>query len=280
MPYCLKCGKPHDDNSKYCSSCGQPLIPDQSRKNDSRQQDFAGKIVKCPSCGEKIQSFTAKCPTCGHEFRGIDSTDSIKELSHKLESVSSESAKADLIRTFPIPNTKEDIFEFMILASTNIKGELPISVFDAWSVKLSQIYKKAELSLVNTPDFVEIQSLYNKTKKQVHIQKCKCILKHFANRVSKMLIANPSIFLICIGLLFSEYDDASIVLIILGGFVASIMSIYYAKNNMVKTCIGNGIIIIGLACILSEYDDRRMPLFIIGALVFIVYAVTLAKSKQ
>ena len=40
-----------------------------------------------------------------------------------------------MIRNFPIPNAKEDIIEFMILASSNILGEDERDIYVAWIVK-------------------------------------------------------------------------------------------------------------------------------------------------
>ena len=32
------------------------------------QQEYAGKVLKCPSCGAELPSMIAICPTCGHEI--------------------------------------------------------------------------------------------------------------------------------------------------------------------------------------------------------------------
>lgn len=36
--------------------------------NTQRQQEYAGKVLKCPSCGAELPSMIAICPTCGHEI--------------------------------------------------------------------------------------------------------------------------------------------------------------------------------------------------------------------
>lgn len=38
-------------------------------KNTENKQEWAGKVVKCPHCGEVIPSFTAICPSCHSELR-------------------------------------------------------------------------------------------------------------------------------------------------------------------------------------------------------------------
>ena len=45
-----------------------------------RKQEFAGKIIKCPSCGAELQSFDAVCPNCGHEINSQNVSSSLKEF--------------------------------------------------------------------------------------------------------------------------------------------------------------------------------------------------------
>lgn len=80
--------------------------------------------------------------------------------------------KKSLIRSFAVPNTKEDLFEFLILATSNINMQRyndfnPISkseqaVSDAWEAKFEQAYEKAKLCFGNTPEFKKIQTIYEK----------------------------------------------------------------------------------------------------------------------
>lgn len=79
----------------------------------------------------------------------------------------SEYQKENIIRSFPIPNTKEDIFEFMILASSNIDEHPNKNVFNAWIAKFEQCYQKAKLSFKQENDFVKIQAIYEKTQKEI-----------------------------------------------------------------------------------------------------------------
>lgn len=86
--------------------------------------------------------------------------------------------KISVIRNFPIPNTKEDLYEFFITAETNIDAdsyeseeETKEKAFsEAWRVKLDQSYEKAKLLLADDPRFSEIQSTY----KNIHRKVKKC----------------------------------------------------------------------------------------------------------
>ena len=149
--FCPHCGTKLDSDAKFCKHCGSPVDRTETGTFKAREQEYAGKMIKCPACGEDIPSFTAVCPSCGHEIRGSRATNSVQELSYKLEHTSSDKAKANLIRTFPIPNTREDILEFMILASTNIENSYQPEVSEAWSVQFEQAFSKAKIFYGDDP---------------------------------------------------------------------------------------------------------------------------------
>lgn len=166
MQFCKICGTKLADGAKFCQKCGSNLKVDNFSGNQ-RQPMSGGKIYKCPYCGEILSAFEINCPACGNELRDAATTSAIREFSYRLSNAVSEYQKVNIIRSYPIPNTKEDIFEFMILASTNI-NEQPINdVFEAWIIKFEQCYQKAKLSFRQESDFVKIQAIYEKTRKDI-----------------------------------------------------------------------------------------------------------------
>ena len=99
----------------------------------------------CPKCGKQVPPLTLKCE-CGYEFTKSNKVSSVQELSDKIESIMNEPIKytkpegrelteldktqqkntimnerrqrvMDLISMFPVPNTKEDIIEFLSLSA-------------------------------------------------------------------------------------------------------------------------------------------------------------------
>lgn len=156
--FCTKCGAKNNFEAKFCQSCGSPIqIINNSQKVEKsfevpqniklsyseRKQEYAGKLIKCPSCGEILDAFVFKCPLCGYELRGVCSNQALSELFAKLEAIDlqpdnnvqlkkhnnsgeiteKEKQKISLIRNFPIPNTREDLYEFLIMAFSNIDME-------------------------------------------------------------------------------------------------------------------------------------------------------------
>lgn len=199
MVFCNKCGKKLADDARFCSGCGAIVSPTE----DQRKIVYEGEIHKCPNCGEVLNSFAAYCPTCGYELRDTLAVNSVRELSYKLENIEkareqrkshsfigmlfggdgqlgkTDEQKISLIRNFAIPNTKEDLFEFVILAASNIdlklyglgdKGVITASqraVSDAWLAKFEQAYQKAQIAFGMTPEFLNISKIYDDKMKKL-----------------------------------------------------------------------------------------------------------------
>ena len=157
MPYCSKCGQKVADDALFCQRCGAPIAPADGART-GRRETWEGTVHKCPSCGAEVGSFMSACPVCGHELRGVGANESVREFEERLSSVSSGKKRDAMIRSFYIPNTREDIYEFFILADSNIKagGEN----VDAWRAKLEQALTKAELVFGESPELERIDKMY------------------------------------------------------------------------------------------------------------------------
>lgn len=214
--FCTKCGAKNNFEAKFCQSCGSPIqIINNSQKVEKsfevpqniklsyseRKQEYAGKLIKCPSCGEILDAFVFKCPLCGYELRGVCSNQALSELFAKLEAIDlqpdnnvqlkkhnnsgeiteKEKQKISLIRNFPIPNTREDLYEFLIMAFSNIdmehiegvndssQSESDKAISEAWRAKYEQAYHKAKISFGKLPEFQELNIKFtNKINKHEH----------------------------------------------------------------------------------------------------------------
>jgi len=153
-----------------------------SQHESKPKSNKEGDIKKCPSCGAPVQSFATKCSDCDHEFKNIESSNSIKNLVMKLEEAEEKArntksggglvgglmkmidgetdlekriynAKSNVISSFPIPNTKEDILEFLALSVAQVNS-IKIGVViklagtsGTYGYKIT--YKRAWLSIAN-----------------------------------------------------------------------------------------------------------------------------------
>ena len=102
---------------------------------DAAKRDKIGKV--CPQCGKQVPPLTLKCE-CGYEFTNAKQSFSMQILSERLNAISLtddeikeieghtnanlrdkarrdilDSKQINLISTFPVPNTKEDIIDFL-----------------------------------------------------------------------------------------------------------------------------------------------------------------------
>lgn len=145
MPFCLNCGSQNADGMRFCTSCGKPIAGTAQSSNSQASVSKVGNIRKCPSCGAPLESFQARCPSCGHELNSVQVSSSIQLFVKKIERANDLSEQIEMIESFPIPNTKEDIFEFAIMAITKIKPN-GSKTNDAWETKLKQAYLKAQLA--------------------------------------------------------------------------------------------------------------------------------------
>lgn len=181
MAYCTNCGAQVDDNAKFCGACGNKMASNpQPPKSTARKSNYDGAIHKCPNCGAGLASFVKNCPECGYELRGADGVESVSDFARRYASTTSNEKKVDLIRTFVIPNTKEDILEFAILASSNIDtsaytrdtvvesgGVSQQEVSEAWMAKFEQAYQKATILLSDTSESKKIEKLYEDKKSKL-----------------------------------------------------------------------------------------------------------------
>lgn len=132
------------------------LLQKRQRELNQKKEELEQKCEKekkeafgrtCPNCGAQVPPLTLKCE-CGYEFATTKAVSSIQILSDKLSSIklteeekkeidqSSEdekegkrerfiaNKKIDIISTFPIPNTKEDIIEFLAISVSSANKEI------------------------------------------------------------------------------------------------------------------------------------------------------------
>lgn len=199
--FCSKCGTNLPVDADYCPECGKKV--NIGAVNSERIIEYRGKIVKCPNCGKPLNSFEMKCESCGYEIRCTTENSSIKLFEDNLRQLDNTrqvgkkstlgqmcdmyNLSADVtdvklanhIKTFPIPNTKEDIMEFLILALSNINfaayefgsGLTPSEftgrklIDQAWISKFEQAYQKAKIAFPEDQIIIGVKNQFDAKKK-------------------------------------------------------------------------------------------------------------------
>lgn len=183
MSFCSNCGSKLIEDAAFCHRCGTAASL-ATRSFPAREMEFAGKIVKCPQCGDPIEPFETVCDACGFVFRDSPHSKSMQQFADALSKLGESTGSTDnptlfkekliaLIRGFAIPNNKQDIVEFFILAQTNIVSNSPCwsqsdssvkrEVAEAWLAKLNQAYSKAMISFTDQDERSYIESAYAST---------------------------------------------------------------------------------------------------------------------
>ena len=187
MAYCTKCGAKLVEGNAFCGNCGSPVGEQIKRKEKTT-------VAYCPACGEVVGKNETKCPACGFEIRDA-SEGSIALLSEKLDKIeamrprinkddeedeisATDKRKINLIQTWPIPNTKEDLYEFMSMASGNATSSrgfftsaTDTALMSAWLSKFEQSYAKAERLFGADEDFELIKKLKADVSKKTMLAK-------------------------------------------------------------------------------------------------------------
>ena len=233
MAFCMNCGQEIPNGAKFCSNCGI-ATGEVKTETSERKTKYEGELHKCPNCGELLEAFVTICPACKYELRGTVATSRVHELSQKIEKIDSVEEKIDLISNFYIPNTKEDIYEFFILAVSNIKADSDCR--EAWVAKLEQAYLKAKLVLGESEDFKYFQDLYDKSiKSSIKNQMVE------SNRYKGKTVFVIGIIMIAIGII---------------GILATHIS-YYSMPFMALGALGVIVFLVGLIMFVAPNKKRR-----------------------
>ena len=152
----------------------------KEQRQAASKSNKQGAVKKCPACGAFVQQMQIKCPECGYEFRDIEACSTTKELQKKLDEIASEASnhsvvssisarlcgtidkvttrKIQTIKNWPVPNTKEDLIEMLILCNSNRKidygsdVETERMIASAWNAKFKQVMSKAKIMLKDDPE--------------------------------------------------------------------------------------------------------------------------------
>lgn len=176
-------------------------------------------MLYCNNCGKELDSFTVVCPACGCEIHNKKATDSVKEFYSDLLSARTANEKAYLIRSYPIPNAREDVFEFMILACSNIGVEENQDIYEAWLVKIQQAYQKAKLLFGQDSDFTKIQQIYDNCIEGIDAQNRQKMNKYIFETVIRNGISCVGIFILIAAVIMDRTGGNASLMELVGGIV-------------------------------------------------------------
>lgn len=293
MTFCINCGQELDDSAKFCANCGKAVGTSQNETVEQRKIVYEGEIHKCPNCGEMLSSLAVICPSCGYEIRGSKASDSVKEFAMRLADVENNQQKIIIIQSFPIPNNKEDILEFLILAascfepSNNLTGDsVKKDVSDAWRVKVEQSYQKAKLLFANDANFFKIQNVYDQTYNRIKTSASKMQKKRIEQLLLRTIGLWGGLVVFIIGFFIdissplantSVFHFSGAVIMIIGAQMIGKQS-----KGMVGAEVGigavSGLLVLLLGMLLEEtFDGNGSVMILSGGITLIITVVRLIR---
>ena len=127
-------------------------------QHGSQPVSKVGDIRKCPACGSPVSSFSTKCADCSHEFNNTSVNTSIQSLFDLLQRARTLGEKEELIRNFPVPNTKEAILEFLAQGVPGAKADKSSSSSKATRI-ITGYFTLGASELINKFSKTDSQSL-------------------------------------------------------------------------------------------------------------------------
>ena len=245
-------------------------------KEESNNNQIA--IYRCPCCNAALDSFEARGPYCNIELRDLKSSKVVqgflngynKIINKEMPDFSNyrkkdkeeqlyyfQSQKEELainyIKNYPVPNSREELIEFMILTISNIDLGLDYdnAINSAWIDKMEQIMKKAEITFKNEQDLKIIKDLYNSKKIGIKQRRYK-----IGSIIALSLLAYIIVFLI----MFLSLLGVALSFLLLSVYTFAFSSLYQKK--LVKNISGIPVSIINLL---------GFALFGISSILFIVF---------
>lgn len=191
----------------------------QVSAHEPKSDKFGGQAMRCPACGALYVAGTAVCPECGYSFTGVKATRSSEKLYEMLMKFNAENKveqkhtggggvmsimgldsssikkmynlgddgesdiarrKFDVIQSFPVPNSREDLIDFLTsiqpkadpsapktgmsgggIPGTAIGTKKKENLGYAYWLLYANCINKARISFANDPDFAPFFSYYD-----------------------------------------------------------------------------------------------------------------------
>lgn len=154
-------------------------IDAQQQKCDQTAEAAAAKKrgKTCPRCGASVQSMQLTCPECGFEFNNKEANASARELMKLLSECSDTEKQVSIIENYPIPNTRENLIEFISscmgrcrISLSELSSSDKAEICMAWRRLSQQVVIKAQLMLKDDPEVMkQVKKLEKLASKKIRV---------------------------------------------------------------------------------------------------------------
>ena len=143
----------------------QKAEKEKAEKSAPKSTKF-GDVRKCPVCGALVPALAVSCAECGYEFTGVDASSSAQTLlkaiseiekSSKWKSDHGKSEVEELIKNFPVPNAKHDLFDLVVFLKQHVERKV-------YEQKLQECLDRARYLFPSDPLFAKVIADATKAK--------------------------------------------------------------------------------------------------------------------
>lgn len=132
-------------------------------------------LNKCPACGALRTALSAQCPECGYDFHNSNCK-VIEDLNRRLEEITDRNPvdvqrkQLDIIRSFAIPQIKEEILDLLIYIQPKATQKNS-KVTAEWRLRQKEVIQRATMAFATDKAVLSKVQAYedelNKLNKQV-----------------------------------------------------------------------------------------------------------------
>lgn len=148
----------------------------KEQQSSAPKSNKLGDVKKCPACGAIVQSYQGVCQECGFAFENTDANSSSKRLYEAISKEKDIKKKQEIIETFPIPNTKADLLEFLTALKPRI-SDLDGEFANVYYKKYSECIEKVKVSFLGDKQLQSFIDDFSLIKKEIKKKKFIALLK-------------------------------------------------------------------------------------------------------
>lgn len=172
----------------------------EKAEKSAPKSDKYGSVRKCPACGAIVGAFKGICQECGFEFTEVDANLSSKKLYDVLSREKDTKKKQEIIETFPLPNTKADILEFLTALKPRVL-DINSEFAAVYYKKYAECIEKAKVSFGGDKQLQPFIDDFNQVDKEI---KRKFFFRFLKNKWKLVAIV---LVLVVVGISFSINEN-------------------------------------------------------------------------
>lgn len=158
-------------------------------------------VNKCPACGALRPALSAQCPECGYDFHHT-TCKMVEELNVRFENIAEkgslsykvEQQQLEVIRSFAIPQIKEEILDLLIYIQPKATRRNS-KITAEWRLRQKEVIQRAKMAFVNDKKVLAQVQEYEEQLKKIEKQHLRQWWQK-SGLISKVAVLAAALFLL------------------------------------------------------------------------------------